>query len=1108
VYNSGEMGAEIKVGSEFASYRIVSLLGRGGMGVVYLAEQTRLQRKVALKILPPDLAADDTFRRRFIRESQLAALLEHPNIVPIYDASEVDGVLYIAMRYVDGADLESLIKSEGPIESDRVIALLSQVASALDTAHAEGLVHRDVKPANILVAREQGAVEHAFLSDFGLTRRGSSETGLTASGQFLGTVAYMAPEQIEGKAVDGHADQYSLGCVAFECLTGQKPFQREYEAAVLWAHMQGELPKVSDVREDLPPAVDEAIGRVMSKDPGARYATCTEFVSALRGALGVSEDAVPKAFRRRRIPVRLRRRLRSWPVRAVAAVLAVALALGVFLVVRPSSVRFDLPGLANALARLDPASGAIKQAIRVGTAPSAVALDGDTTWVANRTAGSIQKIDGKTGRATTVGTATDPTGIALGEGFAWVLGGFPTSAVSSFNLATGERGPPIDLGTNGEDIAVGEGSVWVTDVSHRALLRIDPRSHQVKPIDTGGIPTGVAVGKGSVWVTVDGGNKDVVLRIDPKTEAAKSISLKSRPNSIAVGDAGVWVTEGDEGAVVSIDAANDRVGRSIQVGLDPVRVASGVGAVWVANYEGQSVTRIDPKTGIVKTTPLGLFPTGVAAGAGGVWVTANRETLKLQHANCPDEVPVNDPTSCWTLRVPERHTDPGGRSIQLWVERIKTPTGTTAAPDPVVVIGSNLGLHADYAGVEALPSRTHRETINLELRGTGLSNPKLDCPEIERLRTSWFALRLRDGGRTQFLAAVTACHDRLVEQGMDLGAYNITDAAEDVEDLRRAIGVERWNLRGLGYSSRVAFEVMRNFPSGIRAAWLDSPEYPTTDYFGAAARGTAEAVAALDKVCEADASCHQRFPDLPKKLEQAVTALNQQPVTVTVKDAALTKNKPVRVVIDGDLVARFVRQDVSTAAQAPLLPGHIYAAAARRFSDAPDGLAGSLLNSLKGCKGYGFPCQFPVDYTAGVAFSMLCHDEAPFTDRAALPTSGPFAEAYGKPPDLDACQVWDVGTAGRVTRTVVKTSIPVLIFHGQFDAYYPPSLATEGAKSLLRSFVYVARGLSYNALGGATCTIDIRNAWINNPTAAPDVSCLANMPITVTGGFQLSQTSY
>jgi hypothetical protein len=138
---------------------------------------------------------------------------------------------------------------------------------------------------------------------------------------------------------------------------------------------------------------------------------------------------------------------------------------------------------------------------------------------------------------------------------------------------------------------------------------------------------------------------------------------------------------------------------------------------------------------------------------------------------------------------------------------------------------------------------------------------------------------------------------------------------------------------------------------------------------------------------------------------------------------------------------------------------------------------------------------------------MLCHDEAPFTDRAGLPTSGPFAEAYGKPPYLDACQVWDVGTAGRVTRTVVKTSIPVLIFNGQFDAYYPPSLATEGAKSLRRSFVYVARGLAYNVLG-TTCPLDIRNAWINNPTTAPDVSCLANMPVTVTGGFQLSQTSY
>jgi serine/threonine protein kinase len=201
-------------GSEFAGYRIESVLGRGGMGVVYLAEHIGMGRKVALKVLASDLAEDERFRERFVRESRLAASLEHPNIVPIHEAGEVDRVLFIAMRYVEGADLRALLREHGALEPQRAAAIVGQVASALDAAHARGLVHRDVKPGNVLIARTAATSgEHVYLSDFGLTKRTSSDSGITGTGQFVGTLEYAAPEQFEGKRLDARTDVYSLGCL-------------------------------------------------------------------------------------------------------------------------------------------------------------------------------------------------------------------------------------------------------------------------------------------------------------------------------------------------------------------------------------------------------------------------------------------------------------------------------------------------------------------------------------------------------------------------------------------------------------------------------------------------------------------------------------------------------------------------------------------------------------------------------------------------------------------------------------------------------------------------------------------------------------------------------
>jgi serine/threonine-protein kinase len=267
-------------------YRLGTLVASGGMGVVYLAEDPRLRRMVALKVLPAELSGDGAFRARFARESETAAGLEHPNVVPIYEAGEADGTLFIAMRLIRGTSLDRLLDGPVPLDPGRTLSILSQVASALDEAHAGGLVHRDVKPANILVLPgRDGGPDHAYLSDFGLTRRQDSASGLTQTGQFVGTVAYVSPEQIEGRPVDGRADVYSLGCVVFHCLTGQVPFHRDSEIASLWAHVREPAPQVTSLRPDLPVSVDAVVARAMSKEPDERHPTCGALMADLAAAL-------------------------------------------------------------------------------------------------------------------------------------------------------------------------------------------------------------------------------------------------------------------------------------------------------------------------------------------------------------------------------------------------------------------------------------------------------------------------------------------------------------------------------------------------------------------------------------------------------------------------------------------------------------------------------------------------------------------------------------------------------------------------------------------------------------------------------------------------------
>jgi serine/threonine-protein kinase len=274
--------AEDLTGRRLGHYRIDGVLGKGGMSVMYRATDIRLGRKVALKVIAEHLTEDPEFRERFVDEARNTSAIDHANVVPLYDFGEVDGLLYIAMRLVDGADLANLIK-DGPLKPERALALLSQVAEALDNLHERGHVHLDVKPANVLVTSRESAAEHIYVADFGLTRRGA--TGhRTRGGDFLGSPTYAAPEHLRGEPVDGRTDAYSLACVVFACLSGRPPFQGPVPE-VIQGHLNRDVPALTDYVQGLPPAIDDVIRKGMSKTQAARYPTCRELLAAARQAL-------------------------------------------------------------------------------------------------------------------------------------------------------------------------------------------------------------------------------------------------------------------------------------------------------------------------------------------------------------------------------------------------------------------------------------------------------------------------------------------------------------------------------------------------------------------------------------------------------------------------------------------------------------------------------------------------------------------------------------------------------------------------------------------------------------------------------------------------------
>jgi len=322
---------DVSISRDVAGYAIESVLGRGAMGVVYVARQPSPERRVALKLIAPAFAGDEMFRRRFLREATAAAAIEHPHILPVYAAGESNGILFIAMRLVDGPDLREILRGSGVLPLERVVSIVGQVGEALDAAHARGLVHRDVKPGNVLVTRQIDAedTDFCYLTDFGVsTWTASSAATITLTGKMVGTANYVAPELIEGGHVDGSSDQYSLGCVLYECLTGRAPFGARQSAAILYAHIHEQAPAPSSIRPDLPPGIDAVTDRVLRKAPEERYASCRELTQDLRATLAgtaATPARVPLATMPARAPTSRPRGRATWiTVAVVATALVVA----------------------------------------------------------------------------------------------------------------------------------------------------------------------------------------------------------------------------------------------------------------------------------------------------------------------------------------------------------------------------------------------------------------------------------------------------------------------------------------------------------------------------------------------------------------------------------------------------------------------------------------------------------------------------------------------------------------------------------------------------------------------------------------------------------------
>jgi DNA-binding beta-propeller fold protein YncE len=623
------MIALISPGATFAGYRVESLLGRGGMGVVYRATDLSLQRPVALKLIAPELAQDEHFRARFLREPRVAASLDHPSVVPIYEAGEWERQLYLAMRYVEGSDLRTVLERDGELSPEYSLGVLTQVADALDAAHRRGLVHRDVKPANILL--DEG--RHAYLTDFGITKQLGGDT--TDTGRIVGTLDYLAPEQIRGEEVDGRTDCYALACVLYECLAGTPPFRRATEAETLWAHMQEE-PAPLHGHESMDPVLQQAL----AKDRDDRYGTCTELIEAAGRALGFGGPAL--------VGRRLSRGALLLILGALLLGAAVVLALTRSLDddATDSGPLLDLA--TNSVGALDVKTGKLALAAPLPGRPTDVAAAGGTAWVATVDSRAVTGVSGRMHSISrTVPLRGSADAIAVGEGSVWVADGRRGVLARieagyervleriPFPRASRPADQSIRLRAPRAALAVGADAVWVTNGSQR-LMRVDPETGRIQEIQAGRRLSGVAVGAEAVWAISS--ESATVVRVDPRTGTVTDhVSIVARPGSeapfpfaIAATSQAVWVLNGNTATVTRIDPGTRGVVTTIPIGVDrvPMDIAAVGRTAWVANADG-SLSRVDAGAAAAKSIWVGESLERVAADGARIWITTTAFDQKL-----------------------------------------------------------------------------------------------------------------------------------------------------------------------------------------------------------------------------------------------------------------------------------------------------------------------------------------------------------------------------------------------------------------------------------------------------------------------------------------------
>jgi len=670
----------VTTGTVVAGYRLEALLGEGATGDVYRALDPR-GHSVALKVFAPELARDERFRARFVRESEVAARLEHPNIVPTLEAGEENGVLYLAMALVEGSDLRELLRCEGRLDPQRSLALLAQAADALDAAHAAGLVHRDVKPANMLV-EPTAEGEHLALCDFGLSRHVSSAASLTGERGFVGTIDYVSPEQIENGSVDRRADVYSLACVLFECLTGRRPFERETELAVVFAHLNEPPPGASELRPELPEAFDEVFRTALAKSPRDRYATCSELVAAARGAM--------------RGEVRHRRTTRR-RLAAACALLLAAGAGGVLLgtrhtghavrttAARPVALRPGTLGLIEA------STGRVVGHVGLGQTATLDDVDlvvaGRSAWVLLADDDRLLRIDLASRRITaSIALPWTPAArIAGGAGLIWVSeDGGPDLLGIDARTAKVARRFAIE-GGNGVGVAFGDGSVFLAQGAD--VARIDPRTGRVlrriveRPGQVGAVGW-LTFADGELWTAQP--SDGVIRKIDPVAGTVlATTTLHGWAGDLAVGGGAVWVPISEDGVVYRLSEDDLSVEGTVAAGDDPERISAAGGRIWVANSAAHAISVLSQATGARRRLDMPAEPETVLVRGPLVLATAAPSSPPLP-AIQGQQIVISTPR-------PALHLDPAAPTdVQDAELRNATCANLLAYPDAAGAAGSTL----------------------------------------------------------------------------------------------------------------------------------------------------------------------------------------------------------------------------------------------------------------------------------------------------------------------------------------------------------------------------------------------------------------------------------